>query len=1441
MNTDFPSGLLDELRQMQRRQGRRVWRNGQRVHVPLRRLDDEEWSSLGPTFEQRVGVLRGVGSARLQPALDCLVVEIRVRRRRGETRDQAFARLEEVVVAAVADVEAELGLAQRPFATAQCPERHPGDWMPALRAALEVGLHVGSIGAGALLRGLGMQPRGVHVDMMAALSVVKNTPALRHFIEAQLTPIWTEIGLELSSATLRSLLQGRFGATVSALNRVLRLRENQARRKTWEVWEPRLCAVKVPRCERPAPRPCALPDGPIERYSNKASLGAMASFFGALFATGDVQNSTAAIFAGMPRQARVGRQAFASHVAYRLAREGVMVMAPDVLRHLDRLDCVALPQQLLQESPQDAAVLLETIRNTGLQAVITGCKADDAMGSDQQRLVLDGADAVHALQRDGHGVMFIARAPSDGPAAADCGIGLWREGDDPAPGAHLHCEGGLAQATAFVQLVAAARRAAEESMTLALAEVVVAVVLASKELKQETARRIASSDSALAVLAIADGLRLAQQLDWPTPVPQLPTPQWHAMTTTDAIASLSSHRDGLAEQEAAPRRAIPTQRSRLRALVAAIQSELDNPMTPILAAGAGLSLLAGGKVDAALVTAVLGINTGYGALQRVRAGRLLGQLAQHDSRRVRTRRNRNLAWVDEQDLVAGDVIELAAGDVVPADCRILEAHCLELDESGMTGESQPVAKHADPTPDRELAERHSMLYAGTVVATGQAVALVVAVGKATEAGRAALLQAVSGLSTGVEARLQQLTRLSAPVAGASGLLLGVTERLRGRPLDRILSTAVSLAVAAVPEGLPLLAALAQLSVARRLSHQGALVRNPRAVEALGRMDLLCADKTGTLTEGRLRLMQLSDGERDWQAGASGQRPAAIARRLLAVALRATPEHRDGAHLAFTADRALAEYAQLHGIGSHDGLRGWQRLHELPFHSDQGFHASLARHEAAYLISVKGAPERVLERCSGWQHGRRRSPLHDASRERLLARAETMAARGYRVLAVAERAFDDAPPLAAENLGELDFIGFVAFADPVRPSAREAVAELKRAGIETVMLTGDHPQTAAAIAHELGLNGGRRVMTGSELAGLDDDQLQAGVEGISVFARVSPSDKVRIVKAFQRCGRVVGMTGDGTNDAPAIRLAEVGIALGEGSTPAAREASDLIVPDGRIETILGAVIEGRALWYSIRDAVSLLIGGNLGEIGFTLAGGLAGEAPLNARQLLLVNLLTDTIPALAVALRPASSRVPEDLLTAGPETSLGAELHAELAGHAAATSAAALAAYTAARRGRRPEQATTVGLVALTAAQMLQVLSVSEGSRAVRLSGLGSLAALLTVVQTPGLSQFFGCRPLGPRGLFQAATAAMAGGAVRKLLPGFLRRRSAGSDAAAADVAAAHKPDKTAATDAKAAQGQGSSHQSGKARAASRRGRSASGGRARKATSQRMRATRRATT
>lgn len=987
----------------------------------------------------------------------------------------------------------------------------------------------------------------------------------------------------------------------------------------------------------------------------------------------------------------------------------------------------------------------------------------DRLLPDGRRLVA----SIRGLQADGAGVLLVSRQRR-ALAAADCGVGLASATGLPAWGAHILVGQDLAAVALIIESVQAARAVARRAVALAQAGSALGVALAFGGTAPGAARRSMLAVNGAGAIALTSGAWSAAELARrPASVPP-PRTVWHAMPAEVVLDRLHTGPGGLASAEA-QRRWHPDERQPPEpSLPRAFLAELANPLTPILAGGAALSASIGAVTDAAIVTGVGALSALIGGVQRVWTDRSMAQLFETSAVTARVMRDGREQTVPATRLVPGDIVVLGAGDVVPADCRLLEARALQVDESSLTGESFPVDKTTAPVPAHAIADRRSMLYEGTAVAAGRATAVVVATGSATETGHS--MAAASGAApvTGVEARLAQITRTTLPLALGSAGAVVAAGLLRGRPAADSIGAAVGLAVASVPEGLPFLVSAAQLASARRLAGRGALVRNPRTIEALGRVDVLCFDKTGTLTQGRMAVAAVSDGTVSDRTGS--RRPGGTLgsprRQVLAAALRATPQPRAGRRAEHMTDAAVVTAAAAGQVTRPDGYPGWRRVAALPFEPSRSYHATLGRTRNGTLLSVKGAPEVILPRCASWR-GR---SLQPAARKRLNAQLDRLTSKGYRVLAVAENMVAARRQLADDEVTDLSFAGFVAFGDPVRTTAGASVRELREAGVHVVMITGDHPATAAVIAAELDVLNGGTIVTGAELDRLDDDALSAALANASVIARSTPAHKVRVVQAFQRLGRTVAMTGDGANDAAAIALADVGIALGQRGTPAARAAADLVVSDDRLETIIAAVVEGRAMWASVRQAIGILVGGNVGEIGYTLLGSLlTGRSPLSARQLLLVNLLTDLAPALAVALRPPDPESASTLLAEGPEASLGSALTEEVAVRAVATAAGATAAWLGARATGRAARARTVGLAALVGTELGQTLLVGGRSPSVAIAGLASAGLLVGIVQTPGVSQFFGCTPIGPVGWTIAVGSSAGATAGSLLLPPLGRR------------------------------------------------------------------------
>ncbi|MDT7737641.1 MAG: cation-transporting P-type ATPase, partial [Mycobacterium sp.] len=685
-------------------------------------------------------------------------------------------------------------------------------------------------------------------------------------------------------------------------------------------------------------------------------------------------------------------------------------------------------------------------------------------------------------------------------------------------------------------------------------------------------------------------------------------------------------------------------------------------------------------------------------------------------------------------------------------------------------------------------ERASMLFEGSTIVAGHARAIVVATGVGTAAHRAISSVVDVESSAGVQARLRELTGKVLPLTLAGGAAVTGLAMLRRASLRQAVADGVAIAVAAVPEGLPLVATLSQLSAAQRLSARGVLVRAPRTIEALGRVDTVCFDKTGTLTENRLRVVRSVPAATP-SRGPFPDTTDPQGAHVLRAAGWASTQPEEGRGHAHATDEAILKAADALDA---QGASEWTVLAEVPFESSRGFAAAigtLSTDPSKPLLILKGAPEVVLPRC------RFADPEADQNHAESLV--HSLAEQGLRVLAVAQRSWvhdteddDDTDADAVDAAAhDLELLGYVGLADTARPSARPLIEALVEVDRKVVLITGDHPVTARAIAHQLGLPTDARVVTGADIAGLDEDACAKLAVDVQVFARVSPEQKVQIVAALKRGGRVTAMVGDGANDAAAIRMADVGIGVSGRGSSAARGAADIVLTDDDLGVLLDALVEGRTMWAGVRDAVTILVGGNVGEVLFTIIGTAfgSGRAPVGTRQLLLVNLLTDMFPALAVAVTPQfdepeadeyetaeeadeARRAYQRSVLTEPTPSLDAPLMRQIVTRGAVTAAGATAAWAIGRWTPGTERRTsTMGLTALVTTQLAQTLLTRRHSPLVVATALGSSAVLVAIVQTPGVSHFFGCTPLGPVAWTGVAGATAAATGLSVLAPNWLAK------------------------------------------------------------------------
>jgi Ca2+-transporting ATPase len=833
---------------------------------------------------------------------------------------------------------------------------------------------------------------------------------------------------------------------------------------------------------------------------------------------------------------------------------------------------------------------------------------------------------------------------------------------------------------------------------------------------------------------------------------------WNLLGPAQALARLGSDAEaGLSAAEAAARLAkagpnvIPE--ARRRTLAAMFVGQFADFMILVLLAAAVVSGVIGEPQDTIAIVVILVLNALMGAAQEYRAQRAVAALRRMAAPEARIRRDGVPQTVPARDLVPGDLVLLEAGELVPADMRLLEAVDLETDESALTGESHEVETSADRLEegDQPLVDRRNMAFKNTPVTRGRATGLVVATGMQTEIGRiAGLLAGEAGVRTPLQQRLARFGRyLALAVLAICGVVL-VSGLLQGQPLMLMVLTAVSLAVAAIPEALPAVITVSLALGARKLSRRQSLVRNLPAVETLGSVTFICADKTGTLTQNRMTLeVLLVAGERHdrLRAAASGPPWDALG---TALALSNDVAERNGELVGDPTEVALLEGAEAAGFRKSALEDLHPRLSEIPFDSTRQRMTTLHRDGDAVVAYVKGAPEVLLPRCRDTLGA---SGLGGLDPDAVLQGARVLAEEGYRVLALAQRRFDALPPVLDEAEAELTLLGLVALIDPPRPEAQGAVAECRRAGITPVMITGDHPGTARAIARRLGIAGeSDDTISGPELAKLSDADLSRRVESLRVYARVSADQKIRIVKALQTHGEFVAMTGDGVNDAPALKRAGIGVAMGRKGTDVAREAADIVLLDDNFATIVAAVREGRRIFDNIRKFIKYTMSSNSGEIWTLFFAPFLGlPIPLLPIHILWINLVTDGLPGLAFTAEPAEPgimrRPPRD-----PDESIfarGMWQHIVWAGlFVGGVSIGSQAwAYT---RGMEAWQ--TVVFTVLTVSQLFHSLAVrSERASLLRIgiaSNLPMLGAVLltlglqlAVIYVPALNPIFRTQPL----------------------------------------------------------------------------------------------------
>lgn len=702
------------------------------------------------------------------------------------------------------------------------------------------------------------------------------------------------------------------------------------------------------------------------------------------------------------------------------------------------------------------------------------------------------------------------------------------------------------------------------------------------------------------------------------------TMEW-SQQSEEILQQLKTAKHGLDHEEAQRRLQdigpnqliIQNKRSKIWLLI----TQFKNPMAYTLGVAALIAFILGENLDAAAILSILFINALIGFVQESKSHNAIEALKQLSSPKVRVIRSGQVRLIASEEVVPGDIIQLEAGDYVSADARILEAFQLSANEASLTGEPHPIEKDSNVVnPDADLAERKNMLYSGTAINTGSARAVVIHTGMKTEIGKiASMMDTAEEDKTPLQKKLEIVTR-NLIYLGLIVIVIVIGIHLhKGEPWFLIFMSAISLAVAAIPEGLPTVVTLALTFAVRRMTKRNALVRNLSAVEALGSTDVICSDKTGTLTEGVMSAREHFLPDENLRMHFFND---------LVLCNNSSLDHGGSGD---TTEIALLKYSEQSNFLVSDLNNSYQREHEWSFDSQRKRMSVkvLDKNRSVKFVYVKGAPESILPICN----------MSEELKEKVSLQISSYATRGLRVLALGYKEEDARTIEEAES--KLNFIGLIALADPPRAESKAAIKECQEAGIKVVMITGDHAETARAIASELGIliPGHDLVLTGKELDNLSDEELVRKVDRTAVYARVSPAHKMKIIRALQSNDHIVAMTGDGVNDAPALKASQIGVSMGRGGTEVARQASNIVLTDDNFATIVSAVEEGRSIYGNIRQTIQYLLSTNFAEILIVLGSAFLGlMVPFNPMGLLWINLVTDGLPSLALAAEPLDKNI-----------------------------------------------------------------------------------------------------------------------------------------------------------------------------------------------------------
>ena len=843
-------------------------------------------------------------------------------------------------------------------------------------------------------------------------------------------------------------------------------------------------------------------------------------------------------------------------------------------------------------------------------------------------------------------------------------------------------------------------------------------------------------------------------------------PVFYDRTAAQALSDMDSDRAGLSPAEAAARLARYGRNTlaeeRGKSVLQVFFSQFKDLLVVILLAAAVISMLSGNAESTIVIFAVLLLNAVLGTVQHCKAEKSLQSLKAMSSPSAKVVRGGARLVVPSAEVVPGDIVEVEAGDMIVADGRILENFSLKVNESSLTGESEGVEKTADPLAGGKVAlgDQKNMVFSGSLATYGRAVMVVTATGMQTELGRiAALMNQTRERKTPLQRSLDDFSRRLAGIilaicAGVFALSLYHAGSWGFQAVLDSLMFAVALAVAAIPEALSSIVTIVQAMGTQKMARQNAIIKELKAVETLGAVSVICSDKTGTLTQNKMTPQKIYAD--DMLLDESHLDLANDVQRLLLkaalLASDATTDEQTGEAIGDPTEVALVMIGDRLGVDESAYRKQHPRLAELAFDSDRKLMSTLHDIEGVPTLYTKGAIDVLLDRSDYVLTSAGPVPMTEEWKARIAAVNLELSQEGLRVLAFASRTLDAVRGLTLADEHGFTFIGLVSMIDPPRPEAVRAVADAARGGVRTIMITGDHKVTATAIARQIGIfRDGDEALSGVELDELDDSALDERLARVSVYARVSPEHKIRIVEAWQRKGRIVSMTGDGVNDAPALKAADIGVAMGITGTEVSKDAASMILADDNFATIVGAVVNGRSVYTNIKNAINFLLSGNMAGILCVLFTSiLALPVPFAPVHLLFINLLTDSLPAIAIGVEPASG----DLLDQKPrdpgEPILTRDLLLRIFLYGALIACAAMAAYFSGLRAGGDGLAMTLAFATLTLARLFHGfncrgslplfrlgLLTNKASLCAFAAGVALLAAVLLI---PGLQGLFQVAP-----------------------------------------------------------------------------------------------------